>query len=131
MPPIVPCRSGRLKDDGGAPNFAARNERARALRSSSTRDKIGSPAPRCAAPAASLIRPDRPGVPVPSSTQKEGMMIAISDQIHQLQAELHSCFFTKVERAKAQAELAALIAQEQAKSEKRAKDIHEFLVDLE
>jgi len=45
-------------------------------------------------------------------------MIAISDQIHQLQAELHSCFFTKVERAKAQAELAALIAQEQAKSEK-------------
>jgi len=59
------------------------------------------------------------------------MMIAISDQIHQLQTELHSCFFTKVERAKAQAELAALIAQEQAKSEKRAKDIHEFLVDLE
>ncbi len=58
-------------------------------------------------------------------------MIAISDQIHQLRAELRSCFLTKAERAKAQAELAALIAQEQAESEKRAEDIHEFLADLE
>ncbi len=58
-------------------------------------------------------------------------MIAISDQIQQLRAELHSCFLTKAERAKAKAELAALIAQEQAQSEKRAKEIHEFLVDLE
>ena len=58
-------------------------------------------------------------------------MIAISDQIHQLRAELHSCFLTKAERAKAQAGLAALIAQEQAESEKSAKDIHEFLADLE
>jgi len=59
------------------------------------------------------------------------MMIAISDQINELRAELHGCFLTKVERVQAKVELAALIAQEQAKSEKRAKDIHEFLVDLE
>ena len=58
-------------------------------------------------------------------------MIAISDQIQELRAELRSCFFTKAERAKAQAELAALIAQEQAESKKRAEDIHEFLADLE
>jgi len=58
-------------------------------------------------------------------------MIAISDQIHQLRAELHSCFLTKAERAKAKAELAALIAQEQAESERNAKDVYEFLADLE
>jgi hypothetical protein len=58
-------------------------------------------------------------------------MIAISDQIHQLRAELHSCFLTKAERAKAQAELAALIAHEQTESEKSAEDIHEFLTDVE
>ena len=58
-------------------------------------------------------------------------MIAISDQINELRAELHACFFTKVERVQAKAELAALIAQEQAESEKRAEDIHEFLADLE
>jgi hypothetical protein len=58
-------------------------------------------------------------------------MIAISDQIQQLRAELHGFFLTKAERAKGQAELAALIAQERAESEKRAKDVHEFLADLE
>jgi len=122
---------GPAKGCGGSPNFAERGERAYARRSSPTLGKIGSPAPRFAAPAASLIRPDRPGAPVPSSTEKEGTMIAISDQINELRAELHGCFLTKVERVQAKAELAALIAKEQAESEKRAEDIHEFLADVE
>jgi hypothetical protein len=53
------------------------------------------------------------------------------DQIFELRAELHSCFLTKAERAKAKAELASLIAQEQADAEKFAKEISASLVDLE
>jgi hypothetical protein len=61
----------------------------------------------------------------------ETIIMHTIDQIFELRAELHSCFLTKAERAKAEADLAALIAHEQAESETRAKEIHAFLVDLE
>jgi hypothetical protein len=53
------------------------------------------------------------------------------DQIFELRAEFHSCFLTKAERAKAKAELASLIAQEQADAVKFAKELSASLVDLE
>jgi len=93
----------------GAPNFVERKDRAGARRLSSTLDKIGSPAPRYAAPTASLTRPDRHGAHVPSSKQKEGTMIALYDHIQELRAELWGCL-TRRERAAVQAELAAAIA---------------------
>jgi hypothetical protein len=94
----------------GSPNFAERTERACARLSSSTLDKIGSPAPRSAAPAASLTQPDRHGAHVPSSQQKEGTMITLYDHIQELRAELRGCFMTRRERAATQAELARAIA---------------------
>lgn len=45
------------------------------------------------------------------------------DQIFELRAELHGCRLTKAERAKAKAELAALIVQSQAEEEKLAEEI--------
>ena len=54
----------------------------------------------------------------------------ITTQIFELRAELHGCLLTKAERAKAKAELAALIAQEQAEAEKFAKEIEAFPGDL-
>jgi hypothetical protein len=93
----------------GAPNFAERRERACARKSSFSLGKIGSPAPRCAAPAASLTRPDRHGAPVPSSTQTEGPISALHDHIQELRAELRGCL-TRRERATVRAELAAAIA---------------------
>ncbi|MET3595216.1 putative transcriptional regulator [Mesorhizobium shonense] len=53
------------------------------------------------------------------------------DQINELRAELCSCYFTKEERAAAEAELAALIAQEQAAAEQFARDIQAFAAELE
>lgn len=53
------------------------------------------------------------------------------DQINELRAELRSCYFTKEERAAAEAELAALIVQEQAAAEQFARDIQAFAADLE
>ncbi len=52
------------------------------------------------------------------------------DQISELHAELQGCFFTKAERAKAKAELAALLAHEQVEAEEFARAI-ESLVHLE
>src|SRR5712671_190524 len=105
---MVPRRPSRPKDDAVSPNFAARNERASARRLSSTRGKIGSPAPRFAAQA-SLTRPDRRGPPAPSSKQKEGTMITLHDHIQELRAELRGCL-TRRERATVEADLAAAIA---------------------
>lgn len=53
------------------------------------------------------------------------------DQITELRAELRSCYFTKSERAMAEAELAALIAQAQAEEEQFASDIALYLADPE
>lgn len=53
------------------------------------------------------------------------------DQINELSAELRSCYFTKTERAVAEAELAALVAQAQTEDEQFARDIALFLADLE
>ena len=53
------------------------------------------------------------------------------DQINELRAELRSCFFTKTERAMAEAELADLVAQAQAEDEQFASDIALYLADLE
>ncbi|MDX8499120.1 hypothetical protein RFM99_11900 [Mesorhizobium sp. VK4C] len=53
------------------------------------------------------------------------------DQISELRAELRSCYFTKEERAAAEAELAALIAQEKDAAEQFARDIQAFAADLE
>ncbi|MBY5774819.1 hypothetical protein HFN63_32825 [Rhizobium leguminosarum] len=53
------------------------------------------------------------------------------DQINELRAELWSCYFTKEERAAAEAELAALIAQAQAEDEQFERDIGAFCADLE
>ena len=39
-------------------------------------------------------------------------MIALYDHIHQLRAELRSCYFTQRERAAAKAKLAAALAQQ-------------------
>jgi hypothetical protein len=61
----------------------------------------------------------------------ETNIMATIDQIFELRAELHSCFFTKAERAKAKAELASLIAQERADAEKFDKEIPAFLAELE
>jgi hypothetical protein len=55
----------------------------------------------------------------------------ITTQIFELRAELYGCLLTKAERAKAKAELAALIAQQQAEAEKLAKEIDPSLGDLE
>src|SRR5580704_4503862 len=93
----------------GTPNFAERKERARARLSSSTLNKIGSPAPRCAALSASLTRPDPARCARPRLQQKEGTMIALYDHIQELRAELRGCM-TRRERAAVQAELAAATA---------------------
>ncbi|WCK80380.1 MULTISPECIES: hypothetical protein [Rhizobium/Agrobacterium group] len=53
------------------------------------------------------------------------------DQINELRAELRSCYFTKAERAMAEAELAALVAKAQAENEQFASDIALYLADLE
>ncbi|WP_198294201.1 hypothetical protein [Ensifer sp. BR816] len=53
------------------------------------------------------------------------------DQINELRAELRSCYFTKEERAAAEAEMAALIAQAQAEAEQFVRDIQAFAADLE
>jgi hypothetical protein len=55
----------------------------------------------------------------------------ITTQIFELRAELYGCLLTKAERIKAKAELAALIAQQQAEAEKLAKEIDASLGDLE
>jgi hypothetical protein len=96
----------------GASNFAERKERAVARRLLVTLDKIGSPAPRSAAPAASLTRPG----PAPCARlvfkQKERTMIALYDHIQELRAELRGCTMTRRERATVQAELARAIAEQ-------------------
>ncbi|UWU19563.1 hypothetical protein N2599_36640 (plasmid) [Rhizobium sullae] len=53
------------------------------------------------------------------------------DQINELRAELRNCFFTRDERAAAEAELAALIAQAQAENERFERDISTAIADLE
>lgn len=53
------------------------------------------------------------------------------DQINELRLELRSCFFTRDERAAAEAELAALIAQAQAENERFEQDISAVIADLE
>ncbi|WP_167480975.1 hypothetical protein [Mesorhizobium waimense] len=53
------------------------------------------------------------------------------DHINELRAELRSCCFTRKERIAAEAELAALIAQEQADAEQFARNIEAFAADLE
>ncbi|MDP9791057.1 hypothetical protein [Agrobacterium tumefaciens] len=53
------------------------------------------------------------------------------DQINELRAELRSCYFMRTERAVAEAELVALVAQAQAEDEQFVKDIALYLADLE
>ncbi|WP_189521363.1 MULTISPECIES: hypothetical protein [unclassified Mesorhizobium] len=53
------------------------------------------------------------------------------DQINELRAELQSCFFTKAERASAEAELASLLAQAQSEKEQFERHLGEILADLE
>ncbi|MBB4232337.1 hypothetical protein [Rhizobium mongolense] len=53
------------------------------------------------------------------------------DQVNELRAELRSCYFTKEERAKAEAELAALIAQARAGDEQFEREIEIILANLE
>jgi hypothetical protein len=94
----------------GSPNFAERKERASARRLLSALDKIGSPAPRCAAPAG-VVDPVRPGM-TPAfrlSTRKETTMITLYNHIQELRAELRGCRFTR-ERAAVEAELAKAVA---------------------
>jgi hypothetical protein len=97
----------------GYPNFAERRERAAARGSSSTLAKIGSPAPRSAAPGG-VLDPTRPGTARASrlSQRKERTMIALYDHIQQLRAELRGCYFTRRERASVQAELAQAISEQ-------------------
>lgn len=52
------------------------------------------------------------------------------DQINELRAELRSCYFTKTERAVAEAELAALLAQAQAEDEQFERDTEALLSGL-
>jgi hypothetical protein len=71
------------------------------------------PAPRFAAPSASLNQPNsalrtRPCL----SEREERTMIALYDHIQQLRAELLSCCFTRRERAAVQAELAKALAEQ-------------------
>jgi hypothetical protein len=96
----------------GSPNFAEREERACARPFIITLDKIGSPAPRFAAPPASLIRPD-PAWRTPSRlrNRRRGAMIALYDHIQELRAELRGCVMTRRERAIIEAELARAIAE--------------------
>jgi len=63
--------------------------------------------------------------------KKETINMTTLDQINELRAELRSCYFTKTERAMAEAELAALVAQAQAEDEQFASDIALYLTDLE
>ena len=63
--------------------------------------------------------------------KKETINMTTLDQINELRAELRSCYFTKTERAMAEAELAALVAQAQAEDEQFASDIALYLADLE
>jgi hypothetical protein len=96
----------------GSPNFAERRERACARRFMITLDKIGTPAPRCAAPPG-VLDPARSGMAarLPSSTQeRESTMITLYDHIQELRAELRGCGFSRSERAAVQAELAKAIA---------------------
>jgi hypothetical protein len=97
----------------GPRNFAERRERACARRSLATLDKIGTPAPRSAAPAG-VLDPARPGIVRTSrlQTQKEGTMIELYDHIQQLRAELRACYMTRRERAAVQAELAKAVADQ-------------------
>jgi hypothetical protein len=46
------------------------------------------------------------------STRKERTMITLYDHIQELRAELRGCYFTRRERAAAQAELAQAVAQQ-------------------
>lgn len=55
----------------------------------------------------------------------------IITQIFELRAELYGCLLTKAERAKAKAELAALIVRQEAEAEKFAKEIEVSPGDLE
>lgn len=55
----------------------------------------------------------------------------ITTQIFELWAELYGCLLTKAERAQAKAELAALIARQQAEAEKFANEIDASPGDLE
>jgi hypothetical protein len=95
----------------GSPNFAERKERARARRSSSTLDKIGTPTP---APRRLLgvLDPARSGMAraFRLSQRKEGTMITLYDHIQELRAELRGCYFTRRERAAVEAELAEALA---------------------
>ena len=77
-----------------------------------TPGKIGSPAPRCAAPAG-VVDPARPGM-TPAfrlSTRKETTMITLYDHIQELRAELRGCRFTRA-RAAVEAELAKAVADQ-------------------
>jgi len=53
------------------------------------------------------------------------------DHLNELRAELRSCYFTRKERIAAEAELAALIAQEQAEAEQLQHDIALITADRE
>lgn len=63
--------------------------------------------------------------------KKETINMTTLDQINELRAELLSCYFTKTERAMAEAELAALVAQAQAEDEQFASGIALSFADLE
>jgi hypothetical protein len=76
--------------------------------------KIGSPAPRIAAPAG-VLDPARSGMTTRVSffnLEKDRTMIALYDHIQELRAELRGCYFTPQERSAVQAELAKAIAQQ-------------------
>jgi hypothetical protein len=108
----MPDRAGpRMR---GSPNFAGRIERACARRYLFALGKIGSPAPRFAAPPG-VLDPARSGMTTRVSffnLEKDRTMIALYDYIQELRAELRGCYFTPQERSAAQAELAKAIAQQ-------------------
>jgi hypothetical protein len=74
--------------------------------------KVGTPAPRFAAPSASLTRPAPACRATSVSQRKEKPMIALYDHIQELRAELRGCYFTRSERAAVQAELAQALADQ-------------------
>jgi hypothetical protein len=76
-----------------------------------TLDKIGSLAPRFAAPSASLTRPD-PASCATSVFRTEERTMALYDHIQELRAELRGCSMTRRERAGVEAELATAIAEQ-------------------
>jgi hypothetical protein len=93
----------------GAPNFAARKERASARTLLSTRGNIGSPWAPLRGAFGVLDPAQSARCARPVFETKEGTMITLQDHIEELRAELRGCL-TRRERAAVNAELDAAIA---------------------